>query len=63
MLGHMAENFIRGDIHTVWERLRSADVFINHEEVIEYRITNVGPLNMIFIYRLQSIGKYRRGRV
>ena len=35
--------FIRGDIHTVWERLRSTDVFINHEEVIEYRITNVEP--------------------
>ena len=35
--------FLRGSIDVVWQRLRSADVFINHEEVIEYRITNVAP--------------------
>ena len=35
--------FLRGSIDVVWERLRSTDVFINHEEVIEYRITNVVP--------------------
>ena len=35
--------YLHGDIEGVWEKLRDVDVFINHDEVIEYHIENVIP--------------------
>ena len=35
--------YIHGSIDDVWERLRLPEVFINHDEVVEYHITNVVP--------------------
>ena len=35
--------YIHGSIEDVWEKLRLPEVFINHEEVVEYDITDVVP--------------------
>ena len=35
--------YIHGSIDEVWEKLRLPEVFINHDEVVEYQITNVEP--------------------
>ena len=35
--------YIHGSIEDVWAKLRMPEIFINHDEVIEYQISNVVP--------------------